>query len=95
MRIQRIEVSGAVAEQALRLAQATGTVPGSQCTTATANILRQLPGFDGVRSTLFPNRLADQIATLPGVEERKLFENDDDDKTLAIAQFERELAQSQ
>ena len=87
--IQRIEVSPAVAEQALRLAIARGSVASAQCAISTSGILRQLPGFEGVTSTWFPNRLMESFDTLPGVQTRKLFEDDADDKAIAVAQFER------
>lgn len=88
VRIQRIEVTPEVAEQALRLAQARGSVPQAQCTLSTSGILSQLPGFESVGSTWFPNSLSEKFAELPGVEERTLYEDDEDDKAIAIAAFE-------
>lgn len=92
VRIQRLEVSAESAERALRLVQASGAVPGSMCTSATAGVLSQLPEFGGVSSVLFPNKLAEQVAALPGVSERRLRENDSDDKALATAAVEAQLA---
>lgn len=86
--IQRIEVPAAVAERALQLALANGPVAPARCTTATAAILRQLPGFEGMPSTFFPKKLMEAFGTLPGVETQRLFENDSDDKAEAIAAFE-------
>ena len=91
VRIQRKEVPPEVAEKALRLVQANGTVPSAACTTATSAILAQLPGFEGVRRTLFPNNLAKQFGRLDGVTERVLRENDSDDKGLAEAEFEAKV----
>ncbi|MGH1412682.1 MAG: hypothetical protein ACRBB0_04260 [Pelagimonas sp.] len=93
VRIQRIEVSAEVAQKAIRLAQAAGPVPSAQCAASTARILSQLPGFESIKGTWFPNNLADQLATIPGVSERILRENDADDKAIAIREFEEELAQ--
>lgn len=90
--IQRIEVSPDVAERALRLAVANGPVASAQCALSTSAILRQLPGFDAVGSTWFPKALMDQFEALPGVQTTKIFENDADDKSLAIAQFEQAVA---
>lgn len=87
--IQRIEVSPEVAERALRLAIANGPVASARCAVSTAGILRQLPGFESVGSTWFPKRLMDDFGALPGVQTTRLFENDDDDKAVAIAQFEQ------
>lgn len=93
--IQRVEVSPAVAERALRLAVARGGVASAQCAISTAGILRQLPGFEGVSSTWFPKRLMESFGEVPGVQTRRLFENDDDDKALAVAEFEQRIAVQQ
>jgi hypothetical protein len=90
--IQTIEVPPEVAERALRLAIANGPVASAQCALSTAAILRQLPGFESIGSTWFPNRLMENFGQLPGVQTQKIFENDSDDKAVAIAQFERALA---
>ncbi|WP_072778304.1 hypothetical protein [Marivita hallyeonensis] len=88
--IQEVQVPPAVAEQALQLAMSNGPVASAQCAVSTAAILRQLPGFRSVGSTWFPRRLMEDFAQVPGVQTRKLFENDDDDKAVAIAQFRRQ-----
>jgi hypothetical protein len=90
--IQRVEVSPAVAEQALRLAVSRGGVASAQCAISTAGILRQLPGFEGVSSTWFPKRLMESFGELPGVQTSRIFENDDDDKSLAVAEFEQRVS---
>ena len=90
--IQTIEVPPEVAERALRLAIANGPVASAQCALSTAAILRQLPGFESIGSTWFPKRLMENFGQLPGVQTQKIFENDSDDKAVAIAQFERALA---
>ena len=95
VRIQTVEVPAATAELALRKVQANGKVSPAACTSATSAILASLPGFGAIRPVVFPNKLADQFAQIPGVRERKLFENDADDKTLAEAQAEAALSQSQ
>jgi len=43
-----------------------------------------LPGFEGIQSTWFPKNLSDQFGQYPGVTTERLFENDDDDKTLEV-----------
>lgn len=86
--IQRIEVSPAVAEQALRLALQAGPVASAQCTLSTTGILRQLPGFESIGSTWFPKNLMEQFGQLPGVTTTRLFEDDDDDKAVAIAAYQ-------
>ena len=68
--IQRMPVSAEVAERALQLAKANGAVPSAFCTSATSGILRQLPGFEGMPSTMFPRTLMEAFAALPGVDTR-------------------------
>ena len=92
VRIQTIEVSPAVAEAALKMVQQNGPVASARCAASTSAILGRLPGFESVKSTWFPNNLAEQFASLPGVSERKLYEDDDDDKAIAIAEFEAKKA---
>jgi hypothetical protein len=66
--LQRITVSPDVAERALQLALANGAVPPAMCTSATANLLRQVPGFSNVTTTMFPKTLMESFGALPGVE---------------------------
>lgn len=86
--IQRIEVSPDVAEAALQLAVSNGAVRQAFCTNATSSLLSQLPGFESIRVTFFPNNLRAQFAQLPGVTERVLRETDEDDKAIAIQRLE-------
>lgn len=71
-----IIVSPEVAEQAIRLVQDYGAVPKAMCTQAVTTVLRQLPGFEGVKSTLFPVAAMESFKALPNVTER--FYQDDD-----------------
>ncbi len=79
----RIEVSPAVAEQALRLVLSNGPEPKMACSLSSSRILKQLPGFETINTTLFPTKLRDQFAALPGVSVKRYYENDADDKTQA------------
>ncbi|MBE0412391.1 hypothetical protein [Yoonia sp.] len=88
---QRIEVEPEIAERALILALANGAVPKAGCTRATSRLLRQLPGFGGLRQTIFPDKLMKDFATLPGVVTREYREDDDDDKSIAAAQINAAL----
>ncbi|MCT4555975.1 MAG: hypothetical protein N4A53_14905 [Pelagimonas sp.] len=92
VRIQTIQVSPQVAEAALRMAQQNGPVASARCAASTSAILARLPGFESIEQTWFPNNLAAQFAQLPGVSDRKLYEDDDDDKAIAIAEFEAKKA---
>lgn len=84
---QRLEVSPEVAEQALRLVLANGSVPAAQCALSITNILAQLPGFDGFRPGYFPNKARAQFGAIPGVVETVHIENDPDDKLIAISEY--------
>ncbi|QFS84272.1 hypothetical protein FIU97_16075 [Roseivivax sp. THAF40] len=87
--VQRIEVSPEVAEQALQLARTNGRVAQAFCTMATSGLLRKLPGFEGVGQTFFPLALSKDFERLPGVETRRVYDNDGDDKTDAIQAFDQ------
>ena len=89
VKIQRVAVSPEVAERALKLVQASGPVPAAACTSSTSAILRQLPGFETLPQVLFPDKLMAAFAQLPGVTERELRENDEDDKALAVQRIEQ------
>ena len=65
--IQRIPVSMATALRAKALAAQAGPVPPAQCAVSTIRILRELPGFEDLRSSYYPHKLMEQIAQMPGV----------------------------
>ncbi|WP_281984332.1 hypothetical protein [Thalassorhabdomicrobium marinisediminis] len=93
--IQEVDVSAEVAEQALQLAIANGPTPKAMCTAHTSRMLAQLPGFEHIRPTFFPNNLADQFAQTPGVRTRIHRENDADDKSIAAAEIDAVLRAAQ
>ncbi|MBY5931601.1 hypothetical protein KUV51_01210 [Tateyamaria omphalii] len=74
---QTVEVTPEQAEMALRLAQSNGAVPRAFCTNANTNLLRQVPGFESIKTTFFPTNLMEQMASYPGVVEEKYFEDDE------------------
>ena len=92
---QRIVVSDAVAEQALRLVMSHGAVPKAGCARAVSAVLRQLPGFESLRTTYFPNNLRDAFDKLPNVELTEYRENDSDDKSIAARQIGAALTAGQ
>ena len=93
--IQEIEVAPDVAEQALQLALSNGPTPKAFCTTHTSRMLGQLPGFESIRSTVFPNNLSDQFAKIPGVRSREYRENDSEDKSIAAAEIDAAITSDQ
>lgn len=74
---QTFEVTPEQAEIAFRLAQQAGPVPKAACTSATARLLRDVPGFGFVDQTVFPAVLMRQLAERPGVQTEKYFEDDE------------------
>jgi len=73
---QTFTVTPEQAEIALRLAMQNGPVARAFCTTATSQLLAQVPGFENTRQTMFPTNLMRQLAARPGVETDKYFEDD-------------------
>ena len=86
--IQDLDVSLEIAERALRLVRSNGPVTSAFCASASSAILRQIPGFEGIGQTMFPNRLAADFAKIKGVREQKLYEYDDADKRVALEAYD-------
>lgn len=92
---QTVDVSPEVAEQALNLAMVSGPVAQANCARVTSRILRQLPGFEGIRQTWGPGRVQEDFAKLPGVTTLEYREDDADDKTLALEEITAILREGQ
>lgn len=75
---QDLAVPAGVAELALRLVKENGAVGNAQCAQSISAILKQLPGFEGIRSTMFPVPLMDQFATYSGVTSSEYHDDDPD-----------------
>lgn len=75
--IQEIEVTPEVAERALALVKAHGPASNATCGISVSGILRDL-GFSDVGRSYFPARIMADFATLPGVKERKVFDDSPD-----------------
>lgn len=67
---QTVTVSPQVADLIIARAKAYGAVPKAQCSKATSSILADVPGFENIPNTWFPNKLSDAFATLPGASHR-------------------------
>jgi hypothetical protein len=93
VRIQSRSVPPEIAERALRIVQSRGPAAAGLCSNATSDVLRDLPGFEGLTASWLPNKLADSYAGLPGVTETYLHEDDSDDKAAAIAELQRTAGQ--
>ncbi len=70
---QSLQVSPEVAETIYHLARQYGPVPDGQCARSIAVILQQVPGFESLPTTLYPNRLSEALARLPGVVEERIY----------------------
>ena len=92
--IQTIPVSPAVAEQALRDVQAYGAVPQAFCANSTSKILRGLPGFDGLKGTMFPVQLMKRFADYPGVVTTTQYDTDSDNNAYKLAEAAAAVATS-
>ncbi|OIP86605.1 MAG: hypothetical protein AUK37_02865 [Rhodobacterales bacterium CG2_30_65_12] len=75
---QDLVVPAAVAEQARALVQSYGAVPQAFCTNAITTILRQLPGFESIRVTMFPVNLMEQFDRFQGVDRSEYHDDDPD-----------------
>ena len=60
-------------------------MPGAYCANATASVLKKIPGFEDIKVTFYPVKLAEQIAQVPGVTETRYYENDSADLQVGLA----------
>ncbi|MCC7321862.1 MAG: hypothetical protein IT542_12910 [Rubellimicrobium sp.] len=81
----------ASAEQALAAALLEGPVARTQCTRAAASVLKQVPEFAHLRSSLFPDNLMRQMAAVPGVEAEFVYLDDDPWRAAAQADYESDV----
>lgn len=75
---QTVVVTPGVAELVAQRAKAYGAVPKAMCASSISAILRGVPGFESIGSTMFPNRLMDDFAKIPGVTGRTIYDEDAD-----------------
>ncbi|MCV2863904.1 hypothetical protein [Defluviimonas sp. WL0075] len=75
---QRVPVSAEVAELAVRKAEAYGAVNKAFCGNSVSDILRDLPGFEAIPRSFFPNKIMKNFAKLPGVTEKTHHDGDPD-----------------
>jgi hypothetical protein len=68
--MQTVVVPTEVADRAIAGAVAAGAANKAYCANTIAKILRDLPGFEAIGSTMFPRALARDFAELPGVSEK-------------------------
>ncbi|RII39448.1 hypothetical protein DL237_07340 [Pseudooceanicola sediminis] len=80
---QSVSVPPDVAAKALSLAMARGSVGQAQCARSTSAILHQLPGFEEIDVTFFPNRLMDNFEAVTGAPKQILYEGFTPDRITA------------
>jgi len=68
--------------------RANAPVTSAFCANARFAILRRITGFEGIRQTMFPNRLAVDFANISGGRKHKLYEYDDADKRVTSAAYD-------
>ena len=73
VRIQHLQVAPETAEYILRLAEASGPASDGYCAKSIVAILTQVPGFEFIQDSFYPNRLSEQFATIPGVVEERIY----------------------
>jgi len=73
VRIQTLQVPPEVAGRILHLARQAGPVADAHCARSIAAILREIPGFEDIPMTYYPNRLSDAFAELPSVVEDRIY----------------------
>lgn len=78
---QRVPVSSGVAELAIRRALAQGSTPKAFCGTTTSSVLRNLPGFESIPSTMGPAKIMRAFDRLPGVTKKRNIDGDPDNNS--------------
>lgn len=82
---QDLVVPADVAEKALRLAKDYGAVPNAFCANSITKILQQLPGFESIKTTMFPVSLQENFAQFAGVVTQEYHDNDPDNNGYILA----------
>lgn len=92
---QTLVVSPEVAELVLQRARDYGAVPKAQCANSISTILVGVPGFEGLKNTWYPNKLADGFGALPGVVTKTIRDEDvDNNHGILILQSKAELGEA-
>ncbi len=76
---QTVVVPPEVAQLVYQRALANRAVPKSFCASDTSRILAGVPGFENIRPTMFPRPLMSAFAEIPGVRERTITDDDDNE----------------
>jgi hypothetical protein len=82
---QSLRLTPQQAAVALEVAQSQSLAAPGQCAVRTGGILREIPGLEDLRSTLFPRTLKDRFGEFPGVVTRRIDATDIDIASPVIA----------
>ena len=82
---QDLVVPPEAAAKALAVVKANGAVSKAFCANSISKVLRQLPGFEGVSTTMFPIPLMNQFAKYQGVVTSEFHDMDVDNNGQLIA----------
>lgn len=75
--MQTVDVTPEVAAKAFELAKERGTSWDAMCAFNVTRILARVPGFEHMGGSMFPARLMEHFAAMPGVQTQEYYENDD------------------
>ncbi len=78
---QKLPVSQATIDQIMAAAIAKGSAGKATCANTLSGILHDIPGFESIGLTWFPNQLAKDFGALPGVTERTIRDGDPDENS--------------
>jgi hypothetical protein len=67
---QTVTVTPQVAELIKQKVEAYGAVGQAHCADAISSILKDVPGFQAIQPTWFPNKLSKEFAELPGADRK-------------------------
>ncbi len=83
--MQTVEVPQAVADAAIAAAIAEGAAGKAFCANSISHVLQKVPGFEGVKTTMFPKALSREFAQVPGVVEVIHAENAGSPRNIPVA----------
>jgi hypothetical protein len=81
--VQTVPVSQSVADDMIARAEKAGPVGDALCSTSITALLRDTPGFESLRGSMFPKGLSKGFAEIPGVE-KVLITNDNVDQSHGV-----------
>lgn len=87
--MQTVIVPPEVAQHALAVVQANGAVNKALCGQSVSRVLRQVPGFESIPSTMRPKTIMEAFARLPGVTTEKVYDDDPDENEDILREQQR------